>query len=75
MIEGLQFLPGTGRWQREALTEGAHFSSSSALAASGAPSTSLRLVPLPLRGRICHAGTLPNFASRAARIFSKSSPA
>ena len=42
-------LPGTGRWQREALTEGA------ILAAHRlwrAPSTILRMVPLPVPGRI-----------------------
>jgi len=34
-----EFLPGTGRWQSAGLTE-------------GAPSTTLRAVPLPVPGRI-----------------------
>ena len=46
-----QILPGTGRWQREALTEGARLSR---LARLPAPSTKKRrdLVPLPGPGRI-----------------------
>jgi len=46
---GAQILPGTGRWQREALTEGVLL-----LARRGrrAPSTVLRTVPLPVPGRI-----------------------
>ena len=42
-------LPDTGRWQREALTEGARLM---AHRLPHAPSTSLRLVPLPVPGRI-----------------------
>ena len=38
-------LPGTGRWQREALTEGPG-------AINYDPSTILRMVPLPVPGRI-----------------------
>ena len=45
----LSILPGTGRWQREALTEGAL---PEAQRLRYAPSTSLRLVPLPVPGRI-----------------------
>jgi hypothetical protein len=42
-------LPGTGRWQREALTEGAQ---RVLRPRHHPPSTSLRPVPLPVRGRI-----------------------
>ena len=38
-------LPGTGRWQHKVLTEGAR-------RARAAPSTILRMVPLPVPGRI-----------------------
>jgi hypothetical protein len=46
-----QILPGTGRWQRAALTEGAR---GTRFAPSPAPSTKSRsdLVPLPVPGRI-----------------------
>ncbi|WP_174275030.1 undecaprenyldiphospho-muramoylpentapeptide beta-N-acetylglucosaminyltransferase [Sphingomonas bacterium] len=43
-----KFLPGTGRWRAEGVTEGAL---DQALRSLRAPSTSLRLVPLPLQGR------------------------
>ncbi len=42
-------LPGTGRWQREALTEGGGHA---AHPLPRAPSTTLRAVPLPVPGRI-----------------------
>jgi len=42
-------LPGTGRWQREALTEGGCHE---AHRLPPTPSTSLWLVPLPAPGRI-----------------------
>jgi len=44
-----QVLPGTGRWQREALTEGVLLL---AQRLRRAPSTILRMVPLPVPGRI-----------------------
>ena len=44
-----QILPGTGRWQREALTEGGCLGS---CALWPAPSTVLWTVPLPVPGRI-----------------------
>ena len=44
-----QILPGTGRWQREALTEGALHQRRPL---PPAPSTMLRMVPLPVPGRI-----------------------
>ena len=47
-----KILPGTGRWQREALTEGAHLSVAIVLYGLWAPSTMLRMVPLPVPGRI-----------------------
>ena len=43
MVMGQTILPLRGRWQREALTEGA---------SRLAPSTTLRVVPLPRWGRI-----------------------
>jgi len=46
----LKILPGTGRWQPAGLTEGAH---RGALQRLWAPSTMLRMVPLPVPGRIC----------------------
>ncbi len=46
-----KILPGTGRWQREALTEGGHLSALAALSLWD-PSTTLRVVPLPVPGRI-----------------------
>jgi hypothetical protein len=49
MGSATMILPGTGRWQREALTEGAL---SEVQHLRHAPSTSLRLVPLPVPGRI-----------------------
>ncbi|MFN3435353.1 MAG: hypothetical protein ACK4ZY_13265 [Sphingomonas sp.] len=45
----IKFLPGTGRWHGAAVTEG----QPQALVLLGCPSTSLRLVPLPVPGRIC----------------------
>ena len=47
----IKFLPGTGRWQPEGLTEGAHLCAG---ARPWAPSTTpLRgAVPLPVPGRI-----------------------
>lgn len=53
LVEPPSVLPGTGRWQAEGLTEGAHPSASPALAEPGAPSTTgLRpAVPLPVPGR------------------------
>jgi hypothetical protein len=42
-------LSGTGRWRREAVTEGGFHTRR---AAWKTPSTSLRLVPLPVPGRI-----------------------
>ncbi len=45
----LSILPGTGRWQRGALTEGALLI---AKCRRRAPSTALRVVPLPVPGRI-----------------------
>jgi hypothetical protein len=48
-MDAAQILPGTGRWQREALTEGALLR---ALRLLHAPSTMLRMVPLPVPGRI-----------------------
>ena len=44
-----QILPGTGRWQREALTEGGCLKGCTQWPA---PSTVLRPVPLPVPGRI-----------------------
>jgi hypothetical protein len=46
----LSILPGTGRWQREALTEGGRLPSRRAWL--HAPSTVLRTVPLRVPGRI-----------------------
>ncbi len=46
MVKALPILPPWGRWQREALMEGAR--SNTALT----PSTTLRVVPLSQRGRI-----------------------
>ncbi len=43
-------LPGTGRWQRAALTEGTRTSHRRAM--RRVPSTMLRMVPLPVPGRI-----------------------
>ncbi len=45
-----QFLPGTGRWQREALTEGGGLHSQTCVH-SPAPSATLRAIPLPVTGR------------------------
>ena len=47
MGEPSKLLPGTGRWQRVALTVGAP----GAVLALLAPSTMLRMVPLPVPGR------------------------
>jgi len=47
MTSAHSFLPGTGRWQPAGLTEG--LAQPRYLGAS--PSTSLRLVPLPVPGR------------------------
>jgi len=44
-------LPLRGRWQREALTEGAPLQSGSRFC-KGAPTTALQAVPLPRWGRI-----------------------
>ncbi|NIJ19777.1 hypothetical protein FHS95_001446 [Sphingomonas naasensis] len=43
-----KFLPGTGRWQRAALTEGGRHKR---FPVRHAPSTMLRMVPLPVPGR------------------------
>ena len=40
-----KILPGTGRWQHKVMTEGSP-------GATGDPSTILRMVPLPVPGRI-----------------------
>ena len=48
MNNSAEILPGTGRWQREALTERVH---AHALRLPRAPSTTLRVVPLPILGR------------------------
>jgi len=45
----LEFLPGTGRWQRAALTEGAGHATQRL---RPPPSTMLRMVLLPVPGRI-----------------------
>ena len=42
MMATAQFLPGTGRWQPEGMTEGLRH-----------PSTMLRMAPLPVPGRNC----------------------
>ena len=44
-----KILPGTGRWQREALTEGARLLVRTVWSP---PSPMLRMVPLPVPGRI-----------------------
>jgi hypothetical protein len=49
MLDLLSILPGAGRWQRKALTEGAGHG---VIRLPHSPSTSLRLVPLPVPGRI-----------------------
>ena len=46
---GVKFLPGTGRWRAEGVTEGAHRGAPQRLWAA---STMLRMVPLPVPGRI-----------------------
>ena len=45
VTEILWILPGTGRWQPVGLTEGG-------LRLHAAPSTMLRMVPIPVPGRI-----------------------
>jgi hypothetical protein len=50
MSEHSKILPGTGRWQRETLTEGTRPAQRRSV--SPIPSTILRMVPLPLPGRI-----------------------
>ena len=45
----MPILPGTGRWQREALTEGIFLK---AQRVRRVPTTMLRMVPLPVPGRI-----------------------
>ena len=51
MVVSAQILPGAGRWQREALAEGARLRAQ-ACVCSRAPTTTLRAVPLPVPGRI-----------------------
>jgi len=46
-MSAAKFLPGTGRWQPEGLTEGLHMPHRF----SASPSTMLRMVPLPVPGR------------------------
>src|SRR6185312_1946941 len=51
-------LPGTGRWQREALTEGALVLSRRCVRRT--PSTMLRMVPLPVPGRMFRPAPAPS---------------
>lgn len=50
MMGWAKFLPGTGRWQREALTEGVLLLKRRCVRRP--PFTILRMVPLPMPGRI-----------------------
>src|SRR5690606_31895538 len=68
----LQILPGRGRWQPAGLTEGVPLR---ALRRPGAPSTILRMVPLPVPGRIWQAlahALSPSAASAASSSASRS---
>ncbi len=49
MAASYSILPDTGRWQREALTEGAFHRTQRS---PHSPSTMLCMVPLPVPGRI-----------------------
>lgn len=50
MSENRKILPGTGRWQRAALTEGTR--AVHRRAKTPIPSTILRMVPFPVPGRM-----------------------
>ena len=52
MEDNRKILPGTGRWQSAGLTEGPHLAYGIVLQERWAPSTMLRMVPLPVPGRI-----------------------
>ena len=52
MASGSKFLPGTGRWQAEGLTEGAHLSVRARLASLAPLHRRCAAVPLPVPGRI-----------------------